>query len=232
MDNEEIGGCPLSLNIVPGMPCLGASTFNESALASVVAGQMCTVLLHACNPFGTRLSSGGARLTAALSIDGAPDVKHHATCIDMRIGLWHTIATFMCNTCHFRRSSHTGHHEATDSCIYGDSMCLTSDAGGWHAAEVADREDGSYAVSLKPEKAGSFQLVLSIEGVPKPSAQKRAYTGVCIAGATAAEQCGLSGSMTQLVAGQPGKLTLTRADRCGEKPLMGHIGRLGNLTAL
>ena len=111
-------------------------------------------------------------------------------------------------------------------------MCIISVAGGWHAAEVADRGDGSYAVSFKPEKAGSFQLVLSIEGVPKPSAHKRAYTGVCVAGVTAAEKCGLSGSMTQLVAGQPGKLTLTRADRSGEKPLMCHHGRLGNLTAL
>ena len=73
MDNEEIGGSPLSLEIVPGMPCLGASTFNESALASAVAGQTCTALLHACNPFGARLSSGGAALTAALGIDGAPD---------------------------------------------------------------------------------------------------------------------------------------------------------------
>jgi hypothetical protein len=72
LDNEEIGGCPLLLEFVPGMPCLGASMFNESALASVVAGQTCTVLLHACNTFGTRLSSGGAALTAALSIDGAP----------------------------------------------------------------------------------------------------------------------------------------------------------------
>lgn len=111
-------------------------------------------------------------------------------------------------------------------------MCVTSVAGGWNAAEVADRGDGTYAVSFKPEKAGSFQLVLSIEGVPKPSAHKRAYIGVCCAGVTAAEKCGLSGSMTQLIAGQPGKLTLTRADRCREKPPMSHNGRLGNFTAL
>lgn len=86
-------------------------------------------------------------------------------------------------------------------------------AGGWHAAEVADNKDGTYFVSFKPEKAGSFQLVLSMEGLPKASAHKRTYTGTCIADMAAAEKCSISGVMTQLVAGQPGKLTLTRADR-------------------
>ncbi len=92
---------------------------------------------------------------------------------------------------------------------------MTAVVGVWHAAEVADTGNGTYAVSFKPEKAGSFQLVLSIQGAPKPSAQKRTYIGICVAGLTAAEKCGLSGRVTRLVAGQPGKLALTRADRCG-----------------
>lgn len=90
---------------------------------------------------------------------------------------------------------------------------LHAHAGDWHAAEVADNSDGTYAVSFTPEKAGPFQLVLSIEGAPQASAPKRAYTGMCIADKAAAEKCGVSVVMTQLVAGQPGKLTLTRADR-------------------
>ena len=86
-------------------------------------------------------------------------------------------------------------------------------AGSWHAAEVADNKYGAYLVSFKPDKAGSFQLVLSMEGEPRASAHKRTYTGTCVADVAAAEKCAISGVMTQLVAGQHGKLTLTRADR-------------------
>ena len=78
---------------------------------------------------------------------------------------------------------------------------------------MADNKDGTYDISLKPEKAGSFQLVLSMEGLPSAPAHKRTYSGMCAADVAAAEKCAISGVMTQLVAGQPGKLTLTRADR-------------------
>lgn len=78
---------------------------------------------------------------------------------------------------------------------------------------MADNKDGTYDISLKPEKAGSFQLVLSMEGLPTASAHKRTYRGMCTADVAAAEKCAISGVTTQLVAGQPGKLTLTRADR-------------------
>ena len=86
-------------------------------------------------------------------------------------------------------------------------------AGNWHAAEVADNKDDTYEISLKPEKAGGFQLVLSMEGLPNASSHKRTYSGMCAADVAAAEKCAITGVVTQLVAGQPGKLTLTRADR-------------------
>ena len=82
-----------------------------------------------------------------------------------------------------------------------------------HAAEVADNKDGTYSVSLKPEKAGPFELVLSLEGPPGTPAQKRAYVGLCVAHAPAVDKCSVHGAMAELVAGQPGKLTLARADR-------------------
>ncbi len=71
LNHEEVGGSPLSLNVVPGAPCLSASVMEESALMSAVAGQTCTACLRACNAFGTPLSSGGAPLIAAVGLDGA-----------------------------------------------------------------------------------------------------------------------------------------------------------------
>ena len=88
---------------------------------------------------------------------------------------------------------------------------------------MADNGDGTYAVSVKPEKSGAFQLVLSMEGSPKASAHRRIYVGMCIAGVAAAGKCAISGVMSQLVAGQPGKLTLTRADRSVTTPLLSSI---------
>ena len=78
---------------------------------------------------------------------------------------------------------------------------------------MADIKDGTYTVSFKPEKAGEFQLVLAMEVSPKASAQKRTYSGTCIADVAAAEKCAISGWMAQLIAGHPGKMTLSRADR-------------------
>ena len=82
-----------------------------------------------------------------------------------------------------------------------------------HAADVADNKDGTYSVSLRPEKAGPFELVLSLEGPPGTPAQNRAYAGMCIAHVAAVDKCSIHGAMAELVAGQPGKLTLARADR-------------------
>ena len=93
-------------------------------------------------------------------------------------------------------------------------------AGNWHAAEVADNKDGTYDISIKPQAAGSFQLVLSMEGLPNASAHKRTYSGMCVADVAATEKCAISGVMTQLVAGQPGTLILIRADRCACRLLL------------
>ncbi len=88
-----------------------------------------------------------------------------------------------------------------------------------HAADVADNKDGTYSVSLKPEKAGPFELVLSIEGPLGTPAQKRTYAGMCIAHVAAVDKCSVHGTVAELVAGQPGKLTLARADRSGPSRL-------------
>lgn len=242
--DEEVCNSPLSLQIVPGAPCLSASVLDESALTSATAGQTCTLTLRACNAFGAPLSRGGAPLTAAFCSDGVfsiacllrtsghPDFVYHQLWIlagmqKMPLTLPSEGGTATLHCCpaytsgckhSFRRPDAIGQHAQTTApkVAHGKRKAKSSvlyAAGSWHAAEVADNSDGTYAVSIKPEKSGAFQLVLSMEGSPKGSAHRRVYAGMCIAGVAAAENCAISGVMSQLVAGQPGTLTLTRADR-------------------
>ena len=96
-----------------------------------------------------------------------------------------------------------------------------------HAAEVADKKDGTYSVSLKPKKAGPFDLMLSLEGPPGTPAQKRSYAGMCIAHVAAVDKCSVCGAIAELVAGQPGKLTLARADRSDTSLVLVSLRSLG-----
>ena len=70
LDHEEIGPSPMSLEVIPGAPCLSASVLDEAALASAVAGQTCAARLSVCNAYGAPLGCGGAPLTAAVCVDG------------------------------------------------------------------------------------------------------------------------------------------------------------------
>ena len=230
MNHEEILNSPLLLELIPGAPCLSASVLDESVLTSVVAGQTCTACLSACNAFGAPLKCGGAPLTAAFGSDGASStlelvipVRMHpgvAKCPDLSIEAHQSRHVIFCalgcfgkwsGLMHISRSSCKLPHQNPYS-RRRSQRSIPCAAGSWHAAEVANVRDGTYAVSFKPEKAGSFHLMLSMEISPKACAQKRIYTGECAAGVAAAEKCAISGMMAQLVAGQPGKLTLSRAD--------------------
>ena len=244
MHREEVSGSPLAIHIEPGAPCLSTSMLDEALLTSAVAGQPCSILLRACNAYGAPLKTGCAALVASLHIEG----KNSGSVLYAARQCSRMVCLFACEPCRSWQSdmlcSLTCFEVMPARIIYlhlavligtaalqalqEDDWYLCLHTGVQHAAEIADNKDGTYSVLVKPEKAGPFALVLSLEGPLGTPAQKRSYDGMCIAHVAAVDKCSVrGGAMTELVAGQPGKLTLARADRSDTSRILIALRSLG-----